>query len=109
MRGPTGEKIGKKPFDGILTWMYQCSCLESISTQQAFNLFSAIFNRRETTESSICIKMSFPSLCIFCDLFAKRPDRSEVSNIAFEGFDGEIMRIGEYAQFCSKSFKVTHP
>lgn len=31
----------------------------------------------------------------------KRPARSEVSNIAFEDFDGEIMRIGEYAQFCS--------
>jgi acylphosphatase len=31
----------------------------------------------------------------------KRPARSEVSNIAFEGFDGEIMRIGEYAHFCS--------
>jgi acylphosphatase len=30
-----------------------------------------------------------------------RPARSEVSNIAFEDFDGEIMRIGEYAQFCS--------
>ena len=31
----------------------------------------------------------------------KRPARSEVSNIAFDDFDGEIMRIGEYAQFCS--------
>jgi len=31
----------------------------------------------------------------------KRPARSDVSNIAFEDFDGEIMRIGEYAQFCS--------
>lgn len=31
----------------------------------------------------------------------KRPARSEVSNISFEAFDGEIMRIGEYAQFCS--------
>ena len=31
----------------------------------------------------------------------KRPVRSEISNISFEGFDGEIMRIGEYAQFYS--------
>ena len=31
----------------------------------------------------------------------KLPARSEVSNIAFEDFDGEIMRIGEYAQFYS--------
>lgn len=31
----------------------------------------------------------------------KQPARSEVSNIAFDDFDGEIMRIGEYAQFCS--------
>jgi len=31
----------------------------------------------------------------------KRPAHSEVSNIAFEDFDGEIMRIGEYAQFYS--------
>ncbi|NPV63890.1 MAG: hypothetical protein HPY61_14915, partial [Methanotrichaceae archaeon] len=30
-----------------------------------------------------------------------RPDRSEVSNIAFEDFDGEVMKIGEFAQFCS--------
>ncbi|OPY49741.1 MAG: Acylphosphatase [Methanosaeta sp. PtaU1.Bin112] len=31
----------------------------------------------------------------------KQPARSKVSNIAFDDFDGEIMRIGEYAQFCS--------
>ena len=31
----------------------------------------------------------------------KRPARSEVSNIVFDDFDGDIMRIGEYAQFCS--------
>ena len=38
----------------------------------------------------------------FCALVkTKRPARSEVSNISFEAFDGEIMRIGEYAQFCS--------
>jgi len=38
----------------------------------------------------------------FCPLVeTKRPARSEVSNITFEDFDGEIMRIGEYAQFCS--------
>ncbi|NPV61704.1 MAG: hypothetical protein HPY61_03575 [Methanotrichaceae archaeon] len=30
----------------------------------------------------------------------ERPDRSEVSNIIFDDFDGEVMRIGEYAQFC---------
>jgi acylphosphatase len=31
----------------------------------------------------------------------KRPINSEVSNIVFDDFDGEVMRIGEYAQFCS--------
>ena len=31
----------------------------------------------------------------------KRPALSEVSNIAFDDFEGEIMKIGEYAQFCS--------
>ena len=31
----------------------------------------------------------------------KHPARSEVSNIAFDDFEEEIMRIGEYAQFCS--------
>jgi len=31
----------------------------------------------------------------------KRPVHSEVSNIVFDDFEGEIMRIGEYAQFCS--------
>ena len=65
---PTGDKIGKKPFDGILTGLSQCGCLESISTQQAFNLSSAIFDRRETTESPMWTKMSFPSLCVLCDL-----------------------------------------
>jgi acylphosphatase len=31
----------------------------------------------------------------------KRPASSEVSNIVFDDFEGEIMKIGEYAQFCS--------
>ncbi len=31
----------------------------------------------------------------------KRPDRSEVSKIIFEDFEGEIMKIGDYSQFCS--------
>jgi acylphosphatase len=29
------------------------------------------------------------------------PASSEVSNIVFEDFEGEVMRIGEYAQFCA--------
>jgi hypothetical protein len=32
---------------------------------------------------------------------AKRPARSEVSNIIFGDFEGDVMKIGEYAQFCS--------
>ena len=31
----------------------------------------------------------------------ERPAQSEVSNIAFEDFEGVVMRIGEYAQFCA--------
>ena len=31
----------------------------------------------------------------------KHPVHSEVSNIVFDDFDGEVMKIGEYAQFCS--------
>lgn len=31
----------------------------------------------------------------------KRPARSEVSNIIFADFEGDIMKIGEYAQFCA--------
>jgi acylphosphatase len=31
----------------------------------------------------------------------ERPASSEVSNIVFEDFGGEVMRIGEYAQFCA--------
>jgi hypothetical protein len=31
----------------------------------------------------------------------KRPARSEVSNIIFDDFEGDIMKIGEYAQFCA--------
>jgi acylphosphatase len=31
----------------------------------------------------------------------KRPARSEVSSIAFEDYDGDVMKIGEFAQFCS--------
>ena len=32
---------------------------------------------------------------------SKRPARSEVSGIFSDGFEGEVMKIGEYAQFCS--------
>jgi len=32
---------------------------------------------------------------------AKRPARSEVSGIFSDSFEGEVMKIGEYAQFCS--------
>jgi len=31
----------------------------------------------------------------------KRPAHSEVSSIAFEDYDGDVMKIGEFAQFCS--------
>ena len=31
----------------------------------------------------------------------KRPAHSKVSNIVFDDFDGEVMKIGEYAQFCA--------
>jgi acylphosphatase len=31
----------------------------------------------------------------------EHPAQSEVSNIVFEDFEGEVMRIGEYAQFCA--------
>ena len=31
----------------------------------------------------------------------KRPARSEVSSIAFDDNDGDVMKIGEFAQFCS--------
>ncbi len=36
----------------------------------------------------------------FCTLAeTRRPDCSNVSNIVFNGFEGEVMKIGEYAQF----------
>lgn len=31
----------------------------------------------------------------------KHPARSEVSNIVFDDYEGEVMKVGEYAQFCS--------
>lgn len=31
----------------------------------------------------------------------KWPERAEVSSVSFEDFDGDVMRIGEYAQFCT--------
>jgi acylphosphatase len=31
----------------------------------------------------------------------KRPDRSDVSKMIFEDFEGDIMKIGDYSQFCS--------
>ncbi|OPX74529.1 MAG: Acylphosphatase [Methanosaeta sp. PtaB.Bin018] len=38
----------------------------------------------------------------FCtQVETERPARSEVSNVVFDDFQGEVMRIGEYAQFCS--------
>ena len=32
---------------------------------------------------------------------SKRPARSVVSGVVSDGFEGEVMKIGEYAQFCS--------
>ena len=38
----------------------------------------------------------------FCaQIETERPARSEVSNIVFDDFQGEVMKIGEYAQFCA--------
>ncbi len=38
----------------------------------------------------------------FCNqVETERPARSEVSNIVFNDFEGEVMKIGEYAQFCA--------
>ncbi len=31
----------------------------------------------------------------------KQPERAEVSRILIEDYDGEVMRVGEYAQFCT--------
>ena len=31
----------------------------------------------------------------------RKPERSEVSNIAFEDYEGDVMRAGEYAQVCT--------
>jgi len=31
----------------------------------------------------------------------RKPEHSKVSNIAFEDFEGEVMRAGEYAQVCT--------
>jgi acylphosphatase len=38
----------------------------------------------------------------FCNqVETERPAHAEVSNIVFDDFDGEVMKIGEYAQFCA--------
>jgi acylphosphatase len=38
----------------------------------------------------------------FCNqVETERPVRSKVSNIVFDDFEGEVMKIGEYAQFCA--------
>jgi len=31
----------------------------------------------------------------------KRPERAEVSKVAIDDYGGEVMKIGEYAQFCA--------
>ena len=31
----------------------------------------------------------------------QKPERSEVSNIVFEDYEGDVMRAGEYAQICT--------
>lgn len=42
------------------------------------------------------------SIAAFCSLVeSKRPARSEVTNVVFDDFDGEVMKIGDYAQFCT--------
>ena len=38
----------------------------------------------------------------FCNqVETERPARSKVSNFVFDDFEGEVMKIGEYAQFCA--------
>ena len=38
----------------------------------------------------------------FCNqIKTERPAHAEVSNIVFDDFEGEVMKIGEYAQFCA--------
>jgi len=32
---------------------------------------------------------------------ARRPERAEVSKILIEDYDGDVMRVREYAQFCT--------
>jgi len=31
----------------------------------------------------------------------KRPEHAEISRVVIEGYEGEVMKIGEYAQFCT--------
>jgi uncharacterized protein with HEPN domain len=38
----------------------------------------------------------------FCSqVETERPACSNVSNVVFDGFEGDVMKIGEYAQFCA--------
>jgi acylphosphatase len=38
----------------------------------------------------------------FCNqIKTERPAHAEVSNIVFDDFEGDVMKIGEYAQFCA--------
>lgn len=42
------------------------------------------------------------AITAFCSLVeSKRPARSEVSSVVFDDFEGEVMKIGDYAQFCT--------
>jgi len=42
------------------------------------------------------------AIAAFCSLVeSKRPARSVVTSVVFDDFEGEVMKIGDYAQFCT--------
>lgn len=75
--------------------------LMSMAMSSRIRMFEA-HNIKENVGQEVLIYVDGNEEAIkaFCALVeTERPVHSEVSNIVFDDFDGEVMKIGEYAQF----------
>jgi hypothetical protein len=75
----------------------------SLAMSNGIRMFEAHnIEGREGNEVQVYVEGNEEAIKTFRTLVeTKRPIHSEVSNIVFDDFDGEVMKIGEYAQFFS--------
>jgi len=77
--------------------------LMSMAMSKRIRMFEAHnLDVNEGKEVLVFVDGNEEAIKAFCALVeTERPIHSVVSNIVFDDFDGEVMKIGEYAQFCT--------